>query len=110
MKINHKGALESGVGLIEFNLNNFGNEDVNYEVSRLRLSKLGSNLDIEGDFFDDQVRFNSFIDLSSKQRSRIDLKVDVPELDQLLSVYHSELGGSKQVESQVSFLFLQIFC
>ena len=99
----HEGSLEKGTGFIDFNLIDFGNDEVNYDSSNFQVNKLGPKLDIKGELFDKQVRFNSFLDLKSKKRSHVDLKVDIPELDKLLSVYHPELGGEKQVESEISF-------
>lgn len=100
----HEGTIEKGNGSFDFELKDFGNEDVTYKASSVKVNKRGSLLDVTGSIFDGQTRLSSFFDLTSKKKSRVDLKVDIPELDKVLSIYHPEMSEGKSVDSQVAFV------
>tara|TARA_B100000925_G_scaffold291728_1_gene281040 strand:- start:3086 stop:7012 length:3927 start_codon:yes stop_codon:yes gene_type:complete len=109
LKIEHSGSFAKGNGLFEVQLNNFGNSKFRYNKNTLRVSKKGGLFDISGSFFDRQIKLGSFLDLTSKSKSSVDLKVNMPRLSDVLSLYQPNLIEGKDINSQVSFTLASDF-
>jgi translocation and assembly module TamB len=101
---NHQGGIDNGNGALDIKVSDLENDFVEYKSNSFKVLRNGSLFDIKSDLFDNQIKLDSFFDISSLQKSRVDFRVDLPRLDKLLSLYQSEMMWAKGIESQVSLI------